>query len=408
MLVSDLDELLQRVVASEMIADVPLGAFLSGGVDSSLIVALMQAQSTQRVRTFTIGFREDGFDEAAHARRIAAHLGSDHTELYVSPRDALDVIPELAAMYDEPFADSSQIPTTLVSRLTRQHVTVAVSGDGGDEVFGGYNRYAAIPRLMRQRERMGRSVARMTARLASIPSIRAWNRLLKVTGVTSSQGLRGLHVHKVARILEKESLREMYYSAATTCDDATFLFEQNRDASQVHQGATVPWSGDPVTAMMVADGLTYLPDDILVKVDRASMAASLEVRAPYLHCDVLTFAAGIPARNRATASGQGKALLRQVLSRYVPPALTERPKSGFAVPIAEWLNGPLRPWVDDLTASSAVQRLGLSRDRVLRLVTRHRRGRSEVAPLLWGVLMAIAWAEGCGEAYVQPVPAGRG
>ncbi len=327
-----LDELLRDAVGLRMEADVPLGAFLSGGIDSSTVVGLMQAQARQPVRTFSIGFREDGFDEAQYARAVAAHLGTDHTELYVEPEQARAVIPDLPTLYDEPFADSSQIPTFLVSRLARQHVTVALSGDGGDELFGGYSRYGLGLNIHRQITRVPRPLRRPLGMAVG----------LLPTGLMSPHPAARLEL--LADIL-KEPRTELLYR-----DMISHWRRPDQVVINSHEPATVlsdpaqwPALPDFLHFMMYTDLRSYLPDDVLVKVDRASMGVSLEARVPLLDHRVAEFAWRLPGQQKRR-NGQGKWLLRQVLDRYVPRPLIDRPKKGFGVPIDSWLRGPLRDW----------------------------------------------------------------
>ena len=377
-----LDALLRATVARQMVADVPLGAFLSGGVDSSTVVALMQAQSTRPVKTFTIGIPDDaGLDESLFAATVAAHLGTDHHSLQVTPADARAVIPTLGAMYDEPFADASQIPTHLVAALARQHVTVSLSGDGGDEVFGGYRRYLHAPTVARRTRHLPLPAARFgRASVMGVP-VRAWDRL--------RPGLGG-RAHQLAALVANEGVDDVYRRVfGSTTGRALVLGHPLEPATIFAELPTAP--ADPVDRMMYRDTLTYLPDDICVKVDRAAMAVSLETRMPFLDHRVVEMAWSLPQRS-LIRDGVSKWVLRQVLGRYVPPALTERPKLGFGIPLAAWLRDPLREWADDLLAPATLGAEGyLDAGEVGRLWAAHRAGRRDHTNVLWNVLMFQSW-----------------
>jgi asparagine synthase (glutamine-hydrolysing) len=394
----ELDVLLRGTISREMVADVPLGAFLSGGIDSSTIVALMQAESTLRVRTFTIGFHERAYDEAAQARMVAGHLGTQHTELYVTPTETLAAIPKMPALYDEPFADSSQVPTFLVSQLARQHVTVSLSGDGADELFGGYNRYAWGPRIWRALSRVPVPVRGQLARGMSAVSPRRWDSLYGAAAAMLPARYRmriaGEKAHKLASVLAVESPDAMYRELVSHWRHPASVVVGGREP------ASLPVDGPgPATAsshadrMMYLDLLTYLPNDILVKVDRASMSVSLEARAPYLDHRVVEFAWRLPLAMKVRG-GQGKWLLRRLLARHVPPALTNRPKMGFGVPIDAWLRGPLRTWAEDLLEASRLRREGyLEPSAIAKTWTAHIEGSRNWQHLLWDVLMWQAWLD---------------
>ena len=393
----ELDLRLGEVIKEQMIADVPLGAFLSGGIDSSMVVALMQKHANRAVRTFSIGFDVPGFNEAEHAAAVAHHLGTEHTELYVTPQDALDVIPHLPELYDEPFADSSQIPTYLVCRLTRELVTVALSGDGGDELFAGYTHY---PRTLEAwhlrheapgwKERLGCVVLGLPFKVAA-PLVRAF-----VPGQRrlSAAGLREKLLHE--------------YAVRTASDLQTFF--ARRAGFWTHPDRLVPGSVMPPYALTreipesVAElsGLKqlqwldlncYLPDDILTKVDRAAMAVSLETRIPLLDHRIVSFALGLP--DQLTQDGStGKAILRKVLQRYVPKNLVERPKQGFAIPVSHWLRQELRDWAEALLDERRMRQEGFWEVRPIRQAwTDHLEGREDYCFQLWGVLMFQAWLD---------------
>lgn len=393
----ELERLLKSAIRQQMVADVPLGAFLSGGIDSSTVVALMQAQSDRPVKTFTIGFNEEGYNEAVHAKAVARHLGTDHTELYVTPQQAMDVIPKLPTLYCEPFADSSQIPTFLVSQLARQHVTVALSGDGGDELFSGYNRYVLAQRLWGTLSRVpawARSLAASGIRALS-PSV--WNSLLGPLQALTSKANRQVNVgdklHKGAGVLASRRIDDLYLGLVTHWNPDEIVLN-GREPATVLNGRPLPLAGlDDVQRMMALDAVTYLPDDILVKVDRAAMGVSLESRVPFLDHRVVEFAWRIP-QSLKLRDGVGKWILREVLYRYVPNTLIERPKMGFGVPIDHWLRGPLKDWAEALIAPERLRREGLfDPTPIQRKWLEHQAGARNWAYYLWDVLMFQAWLE---------------
>jgi len=390
-LLDRLHDKLNEAVAGQSISDVPLGAFLSGGVDSSLVVALMQAQSRHPVRTFTIGFKDAELDEAPFARAVARHLGTDHTEIYVSAKDATDVIPMLPNVYDEPFADSSQIPTILVSRMTRQHVTVALSGDGGDELFAGYPRYRIVATLWQRMARWPLPMRSAAAAILAGPSAHTWDILFSALPSRSRREINGRRMHRLAESLRTESLQALYVRLMSRVAPEDLLV---REAPGM--AVTSPsWvnSFGPIDAMRVWDLGQYLPDDLMVKVDRASMSASLETRAPFLDHRVVEFALTLPQR-LLLRGREGKWALRQLLDRYVPRALIDRPKAGFEVPLAAWLRGPLRPWAESLLDKAKVAAQGyLDEDQVCAMWRQHLSGEFDRSQPLWHVLMFQSWLE---------------
>ena len=389
-LIDSVEQRLTESVRMQMAADVPLGAFLSGGVDSSTVVALMQAQSRQRVRTFTIGFDQPGFNEAPFALEVARHLRTEHTELYITAQDAEQLIPRLPSIYDEPFADSSQIPTTLISQLTRQHVTVSLSGDGGDELFGGYPRYGLTADLWRRVGGVPATPRRLAAAALRVPSPQAWDRALSLLPVSYRRRFTGRRMHLLAQLLEANSLGEMYVR----------LMSQWQPEERVVKGASQRgftmrhWDiqRSPLESMRLWDMRQYLPDDLLVKVDRASMSASLETRAPLLDHRVVELAFAMPS-HALQRNGISKWVLRQVLYRHVPQTLIERPKTGFSVPLADWLRGPLRPWAEELLGPTALERDGLiDANKIGHLWRNHLSGRFDHSNHLWSILMFQSWA----------------
>jgi asparagine synthase (glutamine-hydrolysing) len=377
---------LRQAIAGQAVADVPVGAFLSGGYDSSTIVAFYQKVSSGPVRTYSIGFTEAGYDEAPHARAVAAHLGTDHHELYVTPEEARAVLPSLPSLYDEPFADSSQIPTFLVSRFARRDVTVALTGDGGDELFGGYNRHVIGPAMWRK--------------LAPVPApLRALGRPLgllpqRVLEPLVRSGPKGTGAARLAKALMVAT------SARGPEDIYTSFIDQWAFEDQPVLGASGPASApfplqgaDPAIGMMLADALGYLPDDILCKVDRASMAVSLETRVPFLDHRLAATAARVPLAMKISG-GKGKLIVRRLLDRLVPAELTDRPKAGFGVPVGEWLKGPLRGWADDLLSEERLKRSGFFDPAVIRRrYAAHLSGQRDSSAALWAVLMVESWLD---------------
>jgi asparagine synthase (glutamine-hydrolysing) len=392
-----LASLLRDAVTGQMVSDVPLGAFLSGGIDSSVVVALMQALSARPVKTFTIGFSEEGYDEAVHASAVARHLGTEHTELYVTPREAMAVIPRLPSIYDEPFADSSQIPTFLVSQLARHHVTVSLSGDGGDELFGGYNRYLLGKDLWRRLSRLPVSARAALARLVKTVPARTWSALMKPVMPLAPRryrvGLPGDKLHKLADVVAHPSLDSLYRDLVSHWRAPhELVLGAEEPPTLLTEGGDIAID-DPVARMMFLDLVTYMPDDILVKVDRAAMAVSLETRVPLLDHRVVEFAWQVPMSSKVNARGT-KQLLRSVLDRYVPAALIDRPKMGFGVPIDSWLRGPLRDWAEALLDPARLKREGYLDPQPIRASwEQHLSGQRDWHYPLWDVLMFQAWLE---------------
>ncbi len=378
---SALADQLSKSVSSRMMSDVPLGAFLSGGVDSSLVTAIMQQNSMQPVKTFTIGMGEASYNEAEYAKAVAEHLGTDHTEFYLTDQDVLDVVPRLATIWDEPFADSSQIPTYLVSELTRRHVTVALSGDGGDELFGGYSRYAKANQLWSDFSRVPGWVRRLGTQAASLA-------VRHLPDSMHGQTLR--KVHELSSLLASRDDEELYH----------MLQRHWKRPEEVVLGCAQLGSPDMLDAgrypdftqrMMHLDTENYLPDDILTKVDRASMAVSLESRAPLLDIDFVEFA-WHSSMDFKVHSSEAKAPLKSELTKYLPRALIDRPKMGFGVPVGDWLRGPLKAWAEDLLSRETLRRQGyLDADAIHRVWQQHQRREWTWEYLLWDVLMFQAW-----------------
>jgi asparagine synthase (glutamine-hydrolysing) len=395
--VVELDALLRESVRERMVADVPLGAFLSGGIDSSAIVALMQVQSSRPVQTFTIGFHESSYNEAEHAKEVARHLGTEHTELYVTPQEAQAVIPRLPALFDEPSADSSQIPTFLIAELARRHVTVSLSGDGGDELFGGYNRYSWARKIWKVTGRLPGTFRTFgSAALLRTPST-AWDILLSNRFIPPRWRISeaGEKIRKIAEILPADSPEAIYLDLVSHWKEPASIVrgaaEPSTRLTSRESWACVP---DYTAWMMYMDLVTYLPDDILVKVDRASMGVSLEARVPFLDDQrVVEFAWRLPLRMKIR-NGQGKWILRQVLYQYVPCQMIERPKMGFGIPIDAWLRGPLRGWAESLLGERRLKDEGFFNPKPIRQKWQeHLTGKHNWQYHLWDILMFEAWLE---------------
>ncbi len=394
-----LDQHLRFAVRRQMIADVPLGAFLSGGLDSSTVVALMQAESSQPVKTFTIGFHEQAYNEAEAAKAVAQHLDTEHTEWYVTPADALAVIPKLPALYDEPFSDSSQIPTFLVSQLARQHVTVSLSGDGGDELFGGYNRYLWDRQWRQPLAWLPSPLRSLAAGAIRGRSPQAWQQTFDHLRPLLPPRLRrpqvGDKLHKLAEMLELSQPEAMYRRLVSHwAEPETIALGSQEPATALNNPALWAHLPDFTQRMMYLDAITYLPGDILTKVDRAAMAVSLETRIPFLDRQLVEFAWSLPLDFKLRRDGQGKWLLRQVLGRYVPPTLFERPKMGFGVPIDQWLRGPLRDWAESLLSPHRLQQQGwFAAEPIRQKWQEHLAGKNNWQYYLWDVLMFQAWLD---------------
>lgn len=394
--VDELEELLESSVRDRMVADVPIGAFLSGGLDSSTVVAMMQRHSAQPVRTFTIGFSEWNYDESPFATSVAERLGTQHAEMIVSPAEAQTVIPRLPQIYDEPFADSSQIPTFLVSQFARKEVTVALSGDGGDELFGGYDRHHYLGDLQRLHRRLPMPARRAIAAVLKGVPVGYWDRLGSgPLGQLGSQRWRfrtGQRLHKLAGALTATSIDEVYDAAASANSSSNRLLVGVGGSTEVSERWSDPGSArSAMEHAMLADTTMYLPDDLLTKVDRASMAVGLEVRVPMLDPELFKFAWSLHPDDRVH-NGSVKWPLRQLARRLLPPEVVERPKRGFGVPIGPWLCGPLRAWAEELLDPSLLDDQGwFVPHEIQHQWRRHLEGREDLSSQIWPVLMFQAW-----------------
>ncbi|VAX19931.1 Asparagine synthetase [glutamine-hydrolyzing] [hydrothermal vent metagenome] len=395
--IEKLDSLLKDSVGLRMLADVPLGAFLSGGVDSSMVVALMQAQSPRPVKTFSIGFFESEFDEAVYAKEVASHLGTDHTELYITPETAMTVIPKLPELFDEPFADSSQIPTYLVSELARRDVTVSLSGDGGDELFAGYHRYLWGARFMERTNWIPGAFKGLASFLMKSVPHTSWNAIFRIMEPFMSKELKqpnaGDKMHKLATVLAASSPEEIYLQLVSQWDTPERVALGAREpVTPVTNKSSWLDVQDFAHRLMYIDLATYFTDDILAKVDRASMAVSLETRAPIIDYRVVELAARMPGAMKIR-NGESKWLLRQVLYKYVPKKLIERPKRGFSIPLGEWLRGPLRDWAESLLDERRLMEDGIFDHKLVRQKWKEHLSGVNWRNHIWPILVFQAWAD---------------
>lgn len=391
---NNLENHIKSSVKKQMISDVPIGAFLSGGIDSSTIVALMQSQSNIPIRTFTIGFNEDDYDEAKYAKNIARHLGTDHTELYISSKKAIETIPKLPTIYDEPFSDSSQIPTFLVSQLAHKHVKVALSGDAGDELFCGYNRYLMSKKFQFLLKLMPLFSRKFLASGLQSVSPKAWNSISRLLPGINKYNNFGDKIHKMANALGVKTLNDLHYNLCSNWHTPTDVVSHSKELGTFLTQFKPQLKGlNPEQEMMALDFLNYLPDDILVKVDRAAMASSLETRTPFLDHNLIEYVWKIP-QSLKLKNGQGKWILRQILNKYVPQNLTDRPKMGFGVPIDVWLRGPLRDWAESLLNEKKLKQEGYFNSQLIRNKwEEHLSNKKNWQHHLWSVLMFEAWID---------------
>ena len=402
-LLAELDTTLRRAVRSEMVSDVPLGAFLSGGIDSSTVAALMQAESAQPVRTFSVGFEQQSYDEARHAKRVAAHLGTEHTEFYVEERMARDAIPLLPRWYDEPFADSSAIPTQLVSQLARRHVTVALSGDGGDEAFAGYTRHRWGETLERMQGMMPAALRHGARGIVDALPEGAVRHAMSLLPARLRPSMPEQKLQKLAALIGEDDAGALYRGLVSLWPEPERLVPGAAEKRGLVWDPAIAREQPALTErMMLLDRLTYLPDDLLTKVDRASMSVGLEVRVPLLNHHVVELAWRLP-RAMKLRGGTTKWALRQILYRHVPPALIERPKQGFSVPLAAWLHGPLGDWAQDLLSPAALRHGGwIEPAPVAQRWQEHRAGRRDWSQSLWAVLMFQSWLAEEARPQTQP------
>ncbi len=395
--VNSLDNLLNNAVNQQMASDVPLGSFLSGGIDSSLITSIMQAQSSSPIKTFTMGFNEENYNEADHAKEVASYLGTDHTETIISPDDAINIIPDLPKIYDEPFADASQIPTFLVSAITGEQVTVALSGDAGDELFGGYNRYFWTQRLWNKASMLPLIFRDIISKGLQSLSPMSWDNIYKAISRLLPPNLQlalpGDKIHKLASVLSSESPEKIYWNLISHWKDPENIVLNTREPSTRLSSFAAPAARELEHQLMFLDTLSYLPDDILVKVDRAAMGVSLETRVPFLDHRIVEFAWSLPLHMKIR-NNKGKWILRQLLNRYLPEKLINRPKMGFGIPLDSWLRGPLKDWAYDLINPSRLSREGyLQPEPIIRKWREHQSGKYNWQYSLWNILMFQAWLE---------------
>lgn len=392
--VADLESVLKKSIKQQMEADVPLGAFLSGGVDSSLIVALMQAQSNVPIKTFSIGFESEEFNEAKYAKTVAEHIGTEHTEKYISPQEVLDVVPKLGLIFDEPFADSSQIPTFLVSQMAREHVTVSLTGDAGDELFCGYNRYILTKSTWGKLSKIPVLIRRGISKVILFIPMKAWDKVNKLLPIKYQMARLGEKIYKAANVIDSPSIDILY-------DKLVSQWEQLEQVVLPEKGKTecsfkvqdMPKLNCDVAKMMTMDSMSYLPDDILVKVDRAAMAVSLEGRIPFLDHNVIEFSWSIPLKYKLK-NGISKWVLRELLYKYVPKKLIDRPKMGFGVPLADWLRGSLREWAEELINEDRLKLEGyFNPEPIVAMWNEHQSGTKDWHNQLWSVLMFQQWTE---------------
>lgn len=397
--VKALEEQLDQSVSSQMVSDVPLGAFLSGGIDSSTVVSVMQKLSTRPVKTFSIGFDDESYNEAKHAARISKHLGTDHHELYVSEQQSLDVVPSLAEIYDEPFADVSQIPTSIVSKLAREHVTVALSGDGGDELFAGYNRYVFTSRFWNRIRKLPRPLRQIAGNVLSFPSEQKWDALIKSINAISPNRMAmaqpGQKIHKAAAALPSKNLQNLHSVLTSKWTNPHHILNETHisDNELFLENFSENTAFPPAIQQTLWDSQTYMVDDILSKVDRASMNVGLEARVPLLDHEMVEFAWRVPLSMKIKGD-TNKWVLRKALEKHVPREMFERPKMGFAVPIDNWLRGELKDWAVNYIDPERVDREGyLNSDEIQRVWKSHQNGKLEAGSSLWTVLIFQQWLE---------------
>lgn len=391
--VDQLDDLLRHVISDQLITDVPLGAFLSGGVDSSTIVSIMQQVSVKPVKTFSIGFQDPKYDEAIYAKKVASHLGTDHTELYLASNDAMNIIPDLPEIYDEPFSDSSQIPTFLVSKLAKTQVTVSLSGDAGDELFAGYNRYLMARNTWKKIAKYPTMLRKLSGKIMLTQSTETWDNIYQKINPLVPQKFKmtnfGDKLHKVAHIIDSKDISSLYQGLISHWNPDEII--RKKSNSSINKLFDYNYDYSDIENMMNWDFLTFLPDDILVKVDRAAMSNSLETRVPLLDHRIIEFAHRLPFEFKIR-NGQGKWILREVLYKYVPKELIERPKRGFGIPLDSWLRGPLKEWAYTMLSKENLEKHNLlNSDAINHKLQEHMSGKRNWQYLLWDVLMFQSW-----------------
>ena len=398
-IINETSKKVEQSVKNQMISDVPIGAFLSGGVDSTTIVALMQSESINPIQTFSIGFLDGDFNEAEHAKEISNYLSTNHTELYISAEDTLSVIPKLANIYSEPFADSSQIPTFLVSKMAKEKVTVSLSGDGGDELFGGYNRYTLIQSMWRYISLIPRPMRIAVSNIFLKLKPEYWDTFFKIIQPVIPKNIRqsnwGNKIQKSLQVIALREIEEIYLSLVSSGAEEKNLVKnlETRTESIFQEDSKFLCKLSGIEKMMTLDIINYLPDDILTKVDRSSMAVSLEARVPFLDHRVVEFASRIPVKTKIK-KGKGKWPLREVLYKHVPSTLIERPKMGFSIPLSEWLRGPLKDWAEELIDEFRLKEEGyLCQNLVKRYWSEHQLGTHDRSQILWNILMFQSWLE---------------
>ncbi|MEN9349450.1 MAG: hypothetical protein RL372_428 [Bacteroidota bacterium] len=391
----NLDSKISDAVSSQQLSDVPIGAFLSGGIDSSLIASVMQSQCSTPINTFTIGFNENSFNEAIYAKEVAKHLGTNHNEIYVSPQDAMNIIPDLATMYDEPFADSSQLPTYLLSRMAKQHVTVCLSGDAGDELFGGYNRYIQGVRFKKYPQPLKKAIYAILSQLTPAQFNLVYDKLKPLLPSSFRSSNPGSHIQKIVSILNLTNDWEIYERLTTFSFSSNIIIK-----GQSHLNNTISnlfneklRNIEFANKMMIADSLTYLTDDILCKVDRAAMSVSLETRVPFLDYRLVEFAWRLPLHMKIR-NGKGKWILRELLNKYIPPSLIDRPKMGFAIPIDIWLKNELKDWAESLLNEKRIKEDGIfNSNEIKEIWNNHQSGEKGLQSELWNILIFQSWKE---------------
>lgn len=387
-----LEKMLKNVITDQMLSDVPLGAFLSGGIDSSLIVSIMQSLSDKSIETFSIGFNEDLYNEAHYAKKIAKHLGTSHNELYITAKNAIETIPDLANIYDEPFADASQIPTFIVSRLARKKVAVSLSGDGADELFGGYERYSSGLNIWKNLSKIPKPIKRISNQFINNIPIKAWDNMFKMIPKQFSQKFPGRSLYRISDVLKSDDFNTLYTSLLSYWNHPEDIVFKSKHVPLYYEEYSSKYSFESLEEkMMFFDLMIYQPDDILVKLDRAAMSNSLETRVPFLNHQLIEYAFRIPVHQKIR-NKQGKWILREILKRYVPETLFERPKMGFGIPLEDWLRNELKDWAGDLLDPVKINEEGYFDNKQIQDIWKsHLKGQANYQTYLWGILMFQSW-----------------